>query len=581
MPLILAIEPDKRQAAQLKVLVKNRLHADLVLADTTELALEAIGNRIPDLVLVPALLSPEEDGALNAALRVIAAAAHVQTLTIPVFASASTKKATVKTGGLLSKLLTNKSEGAPEGCDPAVFGDQIAAYLAEIAADRDARGFDDDDFEDAPAKPAAAFARVETFAPPQSFEAAVEDFKSDALEAGVEEEPAEAAPIEEPAIVEPPVEVEAAPESIFREPDEPVAEPSPERKSVFDSLFKRRERKPAPPVEPDWPVYEPAATPEPVEEPATEPATESHDDWAPPRDQSIGVDLPGAHDEQPAIAASPEVEESVDPREEAVWEEHESSTDATWPLPPLDMTPPSRTVRRNEPAPADLLEEFTADLAATRARLKPQAPPEPNAVPPAKPPVSARAAAPAAPKPQAAARQAVPAKAQPPAAAPAAPVSAKATKHQASTPFKKTERPEWSALIDSLRQDMERMRQERGDRSKEAAPAPPPPPVEEPVRYTPPPKAPQRPPAPTPAPAPVQAQTRAPVAPKRPVKNTPVQDEWGVLHDGNVNGKYATKESAFESAVAAASLALRQGHEVHVSVPAREEGQAAMHSRPS
>ncbi len=23
----------------------------------------------------------------------------------------------------------------------------------------------------------------------------------------------------------------------------------------------------------------------------------------------------------------------------------------------------------------------------------------------------------------------------------------------------------------------------------------------------------------------------------------PVQDEWGVLHDGNVNGKYATKES--------------------------------------
>jgi len=62
MPLILAIEPDKRQAAQLKVLVRNRLRADLVLADTTELALEAIGNRIPDLVLVPALLSPEEDG---------------------------------------------------------------------------------------------------------------------------------------------------------------------------------------------------------------------------------------------------------------------------------------------------------------------------------------------------------------------------------------------------------------------------------------------------------------------------------------------------------------------------------------
>ena len=48
--------------------------------------------------------------------------------------------------------------------------------------------------------------------------------------------------------------------------------------------------------------------------------------------------------------------------------------------------------------------------------------------------------------------------------------------------------------------------------------------------------------------------------------------EWGVLHDGNVEGAYETKESAFESAVAAASLAVRQGHEVHVSVPSSQTG---------
>src|SRR5918912_2569705 len=52
----------------------------------------------------------------------------------------------------------------------------------------------------------------------------------------------------------------------------------------------------------------------------------------------------------------------------------------------------------------------------------------------------------------------------------------------------------------------------------------------------------------------------------------PLRDQWGVLHDGDVNGEYATKEAAFEAAVAAASLAMRQGHEVHVSVPARNEG---------
>jgi hypothetical protein len=56
----------------------------------------------------------------------------------------------------------------------------------------------------------------------------------------------------------------------------------------------------------------------------------------------------------------------------------------------------------------------------------------------------------------------------------------------------------------------------------------------------------------------------------------PIRNQWGVLHDGNVNGEYATKESAFESAMAAASLAIRMGHEVHVSVPGRNEGEAAL-----
>jgi len=49
-------------------------------------------------------------------------------------------------------------------------------------------------------------------------------------------------------------------------------------------------------------------------------------------------------------------------------------------------------------------------------------------------------------------------------------------------------------------------------------------------------------------------------------------DGWTVLHDGTAQNDYDTKEAAFEAAVAAASLAIRQGHEVHVSVPGREAG---------
>ena len=51
-----------------------------------------------------------------------------------------------------------------------------------------------------------------------------------------------------------------------------------------------------------------------------------------------------------------------------------------------------------------------------------------------------------------------------------------------------------------------------------------------------------------------------------------VQNRWGVLHDGEINGEHATKESAFEAAAMAASLAVRQGHEVHVSVPGLDQG---------
>jgi hypothetical protein len=49
-------------------------------------------------------------------------------------------------------------------------------------------------------------------------------------------------------------------------------------------------------------------------------------------------------------------------------------------------------------------------------------------------------------------------------------------------------------------------------------------------------------------------------------------DEWGVLHDGSVKNRYATKEGAFEAAVAAASLAIREGHEVRLSVPDNSAG---------
>ena len=133
MPLILAIQPDRRQAAQLTGVIR-RVGAELLLADTTAHALDAIGNRVPDLVLVPALLSPQDDAALAGALRVIAAAAHVRILTTPVLGNTTKRKSP---GGVLAKWRRGSAEtAAPDGCDPAVFGEQISDYLKEAAAER-------------------------------------------------------------------------------------------------------------------------------------------------------------------------------------------------------------------------------------------------------------------------------------------------------------------------------------------------------------------------------------------------------------------------------------------------------------
>src|SRR3954452_13971036 len=142
MAIVLAIEPDRRQAAHLAAIVRHQVHAELLIADTTEGALDAIGNRIPDLVLVPALLSPQDDAALAAVLRVIAAAAHVRTLTIPVLATETNSDE--PRAGLLSRWRRGRDVSqTPDGCDPAVFADQVTAYLAEAAAERAVRQEDD------------------------------------------------------------------------------------------------------------------------------------------------------------------------------------------------------------------------------------------------------------------------------------------------------------------------------------------------------------------------------------------------------------------------------------------------------
>ena len=178
MALILAIEPDRRQANHLTAMVRGRLRAELVIGDTAERALAALGDRVPDLVLTTTLLSPRDEAELTDRLRTLdGAAAHVQTLTIPVLASPSARKSSKasKAGGMLSGLLRDRGEDDPvDGCDPAFFAEQCKEYLQRAASEKAAsllKANDDDEpmvITPAVIEPAAAAEPIELERPAET-----------------------------------------------------------------------------------------------------------------------------------------------------------------------------------------------------------------------------------------------------------------------------------------------------------------------------------------------------------------------------------------------------------------------------
>ena len=133
LPLVLAIEPDLRQAAIVKRVVKERVQADVVVVDSRDAAIAAINAAVPDVVLVSMLLSPRDEEEIIEHLRTLEGGAHLQTHTIPQLASAL-GRGEDEGGGLFSSFRRKKqAASAPAGCDPDLFADEIRLYLQRAA----------------------------------------------------------------------------------------------------------------------------------------------------------------------------------------------------------------------------------------------------------------------------------------------------------------------------------------------------------------------------------------------------------------------------------------------------------------
>ena len=126
MSLILVVEPDSRHAAQLASIARNHLHAELVMAESGDRAVAALAQRVPDIVLTAPLLPHHDEAVLSDYLRGLGeAGAHVQTLTIPILSMPTGSQRTGR--GRFRR--ERPDPNLPDGCDPALFAEQIGQYL--------------------------------------------------------------------------------------------------------------------------------------------------------------------------------------------------------------------------------------------------------------------------------------------------------------------------------------------------------------------------------------------------------------------------------------------------------------------
>src|SRR5262245_11641559 len=114
----------------------EHVHADLVVVDSRDAAIGELAHRVPDVILLTALLSPRDEEELVNHLRTLPAAEHLQTHTIPQLAGSrgDDDEDGRPSGGLLGMFRRKKAEPEPiAGCDPTMFAEEIRTFLQRAA----------------------------------------------------------------------------------------------------------------------------------------------------------------------------------------------------------------------------------------------------------------------------------------------------------------------------------------------------------------------------------------------------------------------------------------------------------------
>jgi CheY-like chemotaxis protein len=133
---ILLIEPDPERARRLSHILRSHIRADFEAVATADAALQAMQERVPDLVLTSTFLPPADEARLNAELRATPGAAHVQIVNVPHFID--DQEGPESSARKVLSFLGRRTAPNPLSCDPTTVIEDINAYLEQSRARREA-----------------------------------------------------------------------------------------------------------------------------------------------------------------------------------------------------------------------------------------------------------------------------------------------------------------------------------------------------------------------------------------------------------------------------------------------------------
>jgi hypothetical protein len=129
----LAVAPDAAQAADLERMLAARIPGVLRAVGSIEDALAALGERIPDLILISPLLPPQDEEQIVARLAELGGrASHVRLLSIPRISD----EPPVEKKRRFRWQSQKDPSVASDGCDPAAFASEVTEYLTRASEQR-------------------------------------------------------------------------------------------------------------------------------------------------------------------------------------------------------------------------------------------------------------------------------------------------------------------------------------------------------------------------------------------------------------------------------------------------------------